>query len=193
MPTNSKDKMTLFLGNDLIKKIKIKAVEEDTVVSKVCRLFLDAWQSNLLGCEEYKNKLRLPKISAVYFITYDDKIIYVGQTVNLRYRLDTHHHASEFVKLQDKLIVFWLALDKDSLIEAEKVLIDLLDPDLNIKRDNGPSIPVRVFSEDEPTLRLLRSRLSVEHGREITSADTIRWLLDQPQARAIIEREQRSE
>lgn len=131
MPVDSKDKITLFLGNAFIKKVKIKSIEDDKSVSAVCRALLDTWQTGLLGYEAYKDRSKLPPDSAVYLVIDGSQVIYVGQTTNLKQRFLQHHHTINFSQLKGDLAIFWFKLDKKFLVGAERLCIDLLEPEFN--------------------------------------------------------------
>lgn len=179
MSTDPKDKMTLLLGNTLIKQIKTKAIEDGTAISKICRVILDAWQSNLFDYREYKNKGRMPEVPAVYGVAHNNKIIYIGQTTNIKQRFASHHHRSDFDKLQNELIIFWFTIDPEFLRDTEKVCIDLSEPELNGVGVEGAPTQIRVYSEEAELIEAHRRLMTIETGgKRITTADAVKRLIN---------------
>lgn len=130
MPVNSRDKMTLFMSEALIKKLKYKALETDGSVSSVARHFLSSWEQNLLGLTELGNFKALPESSAIYFVIDGDSVYYVGKAKNLRQRFLNHHKFDEFQSLANPQIL-WVAVSKGFLHDAEKLCMDTLTPNGN--------------------------------------------------------------
>ena len=69
----------------------------------------------------------LIKPPCVYFMVRDQRVIYVGQSVNLAARLTTHNHRHEFDH------VFYLPCPREKLDEVEMEFIRTLCPTLNVQ------------------------------------------------------------
>jgi len=79
----------------------------------------------------YDNKAKLPVISGIYFvIDNSDKILYIGQAVNIKSRWYYHHRKYEF-KERKNIRTAWLEVDREHLRKAESILLDIHHPPLN--------------------------------------------------------------
>ncbi len=77
------------------------------------------------------SRTKFPAVSCVYFVLLDNKIQYIGKSVNLRGRWGCHHIPLRFESTAD-LYVAWLAIDdRESLIEIEAELIKWFNPRFN--------------------------------------------------------------
>lgn len=73
----------------------------------------------------------LPKCSGVYFIVSDDRIFYIGKSVDIRSRVvHGHHKFNQFVELSNPSI-FWVEAPKDKLSDLERKYIRQFAPPLN--------------------------------------------------------------
>ncbi len=75
----------------------------------------------------------LPKICAVYFVTTDNEVLYIGQTINLQNRINSHHCKRRFVDYgATRLLVFPFDLqDRLNAMQAERTLIQMFKPICN--------------------------------------------------------------
>ena len=72
---------------------------------------------------------KVGELSGVYFLIKDDKVIYVGQSVNVFSRVSSH-------EVKDFTHVSWVPCEIGGLDALESLYIHTLRPDLNSK--NGP-------------------------------------------------------
>lgn len=86
-------------------------------------------EKNTLFPEELKEIQNLKKFidlhiqPCVYFLCKDDKVIYVGQTVNLYVRLDYHRKHKDFDS------VFFIEVNKRDLLKVESYYAKRLTPE----------------------------------------------------------------
>jgi hypothetical protein len=66
-----------------------------------------------------------PVVSCIYFLCKDDRIVYIGQTINLQNRLGQHILTKGFDK------VYYMEVREDELNRIEAELISYYDPELN--------------------------------------------------------------
>ena len=71
----------------------------------------------------------LPTDEVVYFVWTAEKLLYIGQTNNLKQRLYNHHRLVEF--LNDESRVSWFNAAQCDRLEVESELIELFNPSLN--------------------------------------------------------------
>lgn len=100
------------------------------------------------------NTIIRKKISCVYFLMNDDELVYIGQTKNLRHRLNNHKCNLRYnIKVGDKEYgddffnsVFYLPVedDKQKRIELEDYYIANYQPKLNSHYDMG----LKMFNPD---------------------------------------------
>ena len=78
---------------------------------------------------------KLPNTAAIYFVfTLDNKLLYIGQTSNLRQRWAQHHRYQQFIEASSQTRIGWFAFGeefKDSLLDIEKELIESLSSEHN--------------------------------------------------------------
>lgn len=83
---------------------------------------------------------QLPNMPAVYLVlsTAHRKILYVGKSVNIRKRWQTHHLLAYLkIVMAEMVQIAWIEIDKTkSLSLTEKALIGYLKPELNTKSVN---------------------------------------------------------
>ncbi len=70
-------------------------------------------------------------VSGVYFLIKQDRIVYVGQSVNVFARIGTHQTDKDFDSIA------WLPCDKGVLDKLESIYIHTLQPPLNGRLNNG--------------------------------------------------------
>lgn len=70
---------------------------------------------------------RLPACSGVYFIWGDQRVVYVGQSLNIRVRFLNHE------RMRGNYMVSWLPFEKGMLVFAESFYIGICQPPKNIK------------------------------------------------------------
>lgn len=68
-------------------------------------------------------------LSGVYFLLQDDEVVYVGQSLNVYARLNSHLGQKEFNRFA------WVQVEPKMLLSIEKLYIDILDPKLNVARN----------------------------------------------------------
>jgi DNA-binding XRE family transcriptional regulator len=77
-------------------------------------------------------KKQMPKISGIYFVVKGkDQILYIGKTINLRSRWESHHRLTQFRNIDD-VRISWLEISDGSLLGTiEDVLINYFSPVYN--------------------------------------------------------------
>ena len=82
------------------------------------------------------NKSQLPEIAAIYFVaTSSNKLLYIGQTENLKQCWQNHLFWSQFIEADIESKITWFELDEGAsfpIIEPE-----LLDSNTEIKSHNS--------------------------------------------------------
>jgi hypothetical protein len=82
----------------------------------------------------------LPSVAGVYWVLAGESVLYVGQSANLRQRWVSHHRMIDMRRLEADRIR-WLLVSAESLVDAERRVIDELQPVLNgRKRSVSPPI-----------------------------------------------------
>ncbi len=77
---------------------------------------------------------KLPTCSAIYFaIDSEDRVFYVGLSVNLAERWKTHHRFDQLKEIHEKspVKIAWLVWTEEDLSTAEKYFINRYQPLLN--------------------------------------------------------------
>ena len=72
----------------------------------------------------------LPNISAVYFAVSRNKVLYVGQSKNLKERWQYHHKNDELLKYTN-VRIYWIEVGINYLYEEEGKYIGMFMPPLN--------------------------------------------------------------
>ena len=85
-------------------------------------------------------RCKLPEITCVYLVYSGLDVYYVGQTVNLKRRWESHHTSEKLSIVQDSteqqdVRIGWIGLDRQLLTLIEKALIGLLLPILNVSQN----------------------------------------------------------
>ena len=79
----------------------------------------------------------LPICPAIYFVMQDERVLYIGKTLNLAQRWATHHKWSYLVQLGAVVRVAWLECsDENILTQIETALIRQFAPELNGRNCN---------------------------------------------------------
>jgi hypothetical protein len=100
-----------------------------------------------------KDRCKLPRISAVYFLLSEDKIQYIGQTVNLKNRWAGHHHMYSQFQLDLNAKIAWLEISsRDFLLEAEDSLIKWFNPLFNRGSQNDGLVSLTQFRKSLTSL-----------------------------------------
>lgn len=86
------------------------------------------------GYVNFNERGVLPKCPGIYLVTEDGRVVYVGQSVNVKRRFIHHHRRIEFAELNDPK-VYWKACELKELQKTEQDFIKKFSPRLNIKRD----------------------------------------------------------
>ena len=88
-------------------------------------------KSLLRESEIVKQASKWGGVSGVYFLIKQDRIVYVGQSVNVFARIGTHQTDKDFDSIA------WLPCDKGILDKLESIYIHTLQPPLNGRLNNG--------------------------------------------------------
>ncbi|MBD1855165.1 MULTISPECIES: GIY-YIG nuclease family protein [Leptolyngbya] len=81
---------------------------------------------------------QLPSISAIYRVWYQGRVIYVGQTVNLKKRWQNHHILAKIVcKYGTDWTIDWVEISPSNLNRAEAFAYRSFQPELNQKDPSG--------------------------------------------------------
>lgn len=81
---------------------------------------------------------RLPPISAIYRVWYQDRIIYVGQAINLKKRWQNHHILPKILhKYGVDWTIDWVEIAPSNLNRAEAFAYRSFKPELNHKDPSG--------------------------------------------------------
>ena len=124
-------------NKDRVKTFKSFNGHHEPVVSNESKL-LDIAQilKNIEHHEEIPSiplrmKSKLPKVSAVYVVYESESVLYVGQSRELKQRF-LFHKTLDAVGKNGCVRVGWIPVDAENLDFAERYLIGLLRPSLNI-------------------------------------------------------------
>ena len=113
---------------------------------------------------------QLPFVSCVYFaIDSQNKVQYIGATINLNQRWVQHHRSSQLFKMES-VRVSYLPVDTGSLLEVEKALIQWFKPSLNgseVQFDLTDKPKVSVYLE--PDLKEKAEKAAKEDGRSLSN------------------------
>lgn len=75
---------------------------------------------------------QLPPVSAIYRVWYRDRIIYVGQAINLKKRWQTHHILPKlFHQYGTEWTIDWVEITPSNLNRAEAFAHRYFKPELN--------------------------------------------------------------
>lgn len=119
-------KIIAFRASDgLVAEIEGKSIASGGTKTDVILEMLEGLGS--IDVATGRNKL--PEISGVYIVYVGKRLLYVGQTSNLRNRIRSHHRLPQFVELNARMA--WFEEGDRDRITLERELIDLLDPELN--------------------------------------------------------------
>ncbi len=106
----------------------------------------------LLSSVPLANRNQLPTCSAIYFaIDAQNRILYVGKAKNLLTRWKNHHRLYSLKELDKDYSVslYWQPWPEDNLDEAERLLIQQLQPLLNeTKVETEPVVPSEIVLRD---------------------------------------------
>ena len=81
---------------------------------------------------DFEDRKQLPEVSGIYFaIDSNDNIQYIGQSINIRNRLQTHHRKQQLSELAGVRIAYLEVSDTSLLYDIEQALIDYFNPYLN--------------------------------------------------------------
>lgn len=90
---------------------------------------------------------RMPNLwmpPCVYFLVRDREVVYVGQTISLASRLESHRKDKQFDE------VFYLPTPREELLQVESGFIKALDPELNkVKPRRRRPASMRVSKEEQ--------------------------------------------
>lgn len=137
---------------------------------------MNEFNLNFNGYWRYQNRMGIPNTSGVYLVyraRYNEKentvglleIIYIGQALNMRERINNHDKISEFEQelLQGEELCFACAEVSEYLDEVENALIFAQKPKLNEKLRDGYKykIPAK-FKIDGKCILLKYTDFSIE-------------------------------
>jgi putative transcriptional regulator len=109
---------------DLAKKIEEKQAATGKTKSEIILEMITGMPSMSVA-----DRKIFPEEGVVYIVWGEKKLLYIGQTKNLRRRFLHHHRLIEF--LNSDANVSWFSEEECNRLEVESSLIDLLDPELN--------------------------------------------------------------
>ena len=117
----------------------------------------------------------LPAYSGIYFVITGDAILYVGKSMCIFQRWQSHHKLSCF-EAYEQVRVAWLAYasQEEELREVEKAFIDCLRPPLNqvsVPRENIVSLRKQTIVISQDLARRLKV-YAANHGETIASIAT---------------------
>ena len=83
---------------------------------------------------------QLPSICAVYFVLYENEVIYVGKSNALMQRWSTHHRLKELNSLSGEVRIAWFIVDNPQFLDQlEKLMIAHFKPWMNRSKVKQPS------------------------------------------------------
>lgn len=130
--TKQSSRISLYIKNEFKQELKIKAAKDNVSISQVAGQFLQNWNLGAMGFTYYKDRLKLPEISGIYFVISDNVIRYIGCSTNLRKRFyGACHHRHEVFSNLDSPIIHWIAIDDSELKDLESTLIETINPEIN--------------------------------------------------------------
>lgn len=114
------------------------------------------------------DRRQLPDASGIYFVlSSDDKVQYIGRSVNLQQRWIQHHRLSHLAKLSGVRLA-WLEVSDASLLpEIEQALIQWFNPPMN-GSSVGTKKPRVVVCMDGELVRQIRVLAAME-GHSVSS------------------------
>lgn len=112
---------------------------------------------NPLPVATLAERRELPECPAIYFVLEKDQVVYIGQTVNLRQRINGHHRLPEW-KVRDDIHIRWLPCSNAATLpQLEKHLIEMVQPEMN----NSPVRNVENLEDGLSSDRKRPNRLSI--------------------------------
>lgn len=79
-----------------------------------------------------KERHKLPKCPAVYFVIEGNRVFYIGRINNLHQRFLVHHRWNQLKVISGNIRISWLSCSVESALpEMEKALINYFQPYLN--------------------------------------------------------------
>jgi len=92
-------------------------------------------QEEILGLEHvsFYRRSCMPKEQGIYFVVAGGRLVYVGQTNNLRHRWDRHHLLRTLSIVREQIEIYWKLFDgsPNQRMEIERSLIQKYRPILN--------------------------------------------------------------
>lgn len=118
-----------YKPNELQSELNQLVNEKKKIKLDVIPILVDDCEKNIpFEIQSIKDKLvYLPChfISAIYFLCKDNKVVYVGQAVNVAGRVSNHFNSKDFDS------VFYIPIPKNKLNDIERQFIKLLKPIYN--------------------------------------------------------------
>ncbi len=125
-------KTTELQQTGMLSKCNVDGVGSRPALKTLCyadfdlKYCVDNWNSNVVGITVCGTHTCNPIISTeyefIYFLISEDDLVYIGRTVNLFQRIDTHAHDKKFDTFK------WLLVEKEYVDFLEKYFIDLYRP-----------------------------------------------------------------
>jgi len=109
------------------------------------------------------DKNTLPSISAVYFVLDEDRILYVGKSVNLSSRWANHHRYHQIKQVSFSPVISWLECPSVVAEKLERECIATFYPELNglQQKHLGTQLNVFVRRDTFDALEILASKASM--------------------------------
>ncbi len=123
--------LTVRCPDDLMESIASQVASTDRTKTEVVVEML----RNSVPSVRILERNKLPESPAIYFvITPDNRLLYIGQSKNLRQRWQSHHRFQQFIEASQETRVVWFEFDesdRQSIPSVEEELITLLDTEYN--------------------------------------------------------------
>jgi putative transcriptional regulator len=137
---------------DLAKKIEEKQAATGKTKSEIILEMITGMPSMSVA-----DRKIFPEEGVVYIVWGEKKLLYIGQTKNLRRRFLHHHRLIEF--LNSDANVSWFSEEECNRLEVESSLIDLLDPELN-----NSEVLKKEIDKKPTSIRWKLAELMARHG-----------------------------
>lgn len=104
---------------------------------------------------------KLPEISAIYRVWYQDRVIYVGQAINLKKRWQKHHILPKILHRYGKegmdCTIDWVEVKPSNLNRAEALAFRYFKPELN-QKDPSALLGQDLQKTDEATNKSFKNQ-----------------------------------
>ena len=163
-------KIIAFRASDgLVAEIEGKSVASGATKTDVILGMLEGLES----FDVTTGRKKLPEISGVYIVYVGKRLLYIGQTANLKNRFKNHHRLPEFVEANAR--VAWFGDDGGDRLALEGEMIDLLEPEMNGTHVTYPigtsrNLTIRVNDELDALTRSNAAAMGVSTGEFVRIA-----------------------